>query len=278
MTSLLPFRPHIFELLALAAAGAGHSRVVESTKQRRYAILSLLALAVVIAWPIGDLAASVSVTVATVQRLVIMLLVAPLGLSSLPTLVLARLTRPTLIDVVVRWVAHPGVAITLVTVVGTLTLSSPAINWGARSSLGRDVVLLLVVAIGVVLWIPALGVVPGTRHLSPTGQSGYLFASSLVVTSLSFVWIFSRHSLYSGLHHQYALLHVTPLLDQQVAGFVAKFGAYIPMWATAFTIFSRAEEQGVAVEETPLYWADVERELLRADRQLARENRHRRPE
>jgi cytochrome c oxidase assembly factor CtaG len=278
VTSLLPFRTHIVELLVLVAAGVGHSRVVKSTKQRRYAIFSLLALAVVIAWPLGDLAASVSVTVATVQRLVIMLFVAPLALLSLSTMALAQLTRPTPIDVLVRWVAHPGVAIALVTIVGTFTLSSPAINWGARSSLGRDVVLLFVVAIGVVLWIPALGVVPGTRHLSPTGQAGYLFASSLVVTSLSFVWIFARHSLYSGLHHQYALLHMTPLLDQQIAGFVAKFGAYVPMWATAFTIFSRAEEHGVAVEETPLYWADVERALLRADRKEARKNRRGRRE
>lgn len=276
MTSLLPFRTHIVALLVLAVAGAVHHHVVGTTHHRRLAFFSLLSLAVVIAWPVGDLAASVSVTVATVQRLVIMLLVAPLALLSLSTKELARLTRPAPIDTIVRWVTHPGVAIALVTVVGTATLSSPAINWGARSSLGRDVVLLLVVSIGVVLWIPALGVVPGTRHLSPTGQAGYLFASSLVVTSLSFVWIFSHHPLYSGLHHQYALLHMTPLFDQQLAGFVAKFGAYIPMWAVAVTIFSRAEHQGIAVEETPLYWADVERAMLRADRQLARENRRRR--
>jgi cytochrome c oxidase assembly factor CtaG len=271
MTTLLPFHPHFVELLVIVAVGAVHYRVVDSMQQRRFAIYSLLALAVVITWPIGDLAASVSVTVATIQRLVIMLLAAPL--LSIPTAVLARLTRPTLVDFVVRWVAHPGVAIVLVTVVGTFSLASPAINWGAQSSLGRDVVLLSVVAIGIVLWIPALGVVPGTRHLSPTGRAGYLFASSFVVTSLSFVWIFSRHSLYSGLHHQHVLLHMTPLFDQQLAGFVAKFGAYIPMWAVAFTIFSRAEGRGVAVEETPLHWADVERALLRADRQLARENR-----
>jgi hypothetical protein len=46
------------------------------------------------------------------------------------------------------------------------------------------------------------------------------------------------------------------------------------MWAVAFTIFSRADEAGVAVEESPLHWADVERQLLRVDRQRARARRH----
>jgi hypothetical protein len=68
---------------------------------------------------------------------------------------------------------------------------------------------------------------------------------------------------------------MTPLFDQQLAGFVAKFGSYAPMWAVAFTIFSRADESGVAVEETPLYWADVERQLLRVDRQRVRAMRRR---
>ncbi len=128
------------------------------------------------------------------------------------------------------------------------------------------------------LWLPALGVLPGAKRLSPAGRAGYIFASALVVTSLSFVWIFSRHSLYPVLHHQHALLHMTPLFDQQLAGFVAKFGCYAPMWAVAFTIFSRADELGTPVEETPLYWADVERELLRIDRQRERAIRRHQPE
>jgi cytochrome c oxidase assembly factor CtaG len=113
---------------------------------------------------------------------------------------------------------------------------------------------------------------PGTRRLSPVARAGYIFASALVVTSLSFVWIFSRHSLYPALHHQYALLHMTPLFDQQLAGFVAKFACYIPMWAVAFTIFARADETNTT-EESPLHWADVERELLRVDRQRERQQR-----
>lgn len=277
MIRLLPFHWHVIELLVLVAAGAGHWFFVAPVQQRRFALYALLAMAVVTLWPVGDLAASVSLTVATLQRLVIMLFVAPMWLLSTPTTVFSRLTRPAPVDFVMRRLAHPGMALAAVTVLGTLTITPAVVDWAAHGELNRDLVLFGVLAVGFLLWIPGLSILPGTKRLSPTGRAGYIFASSLLVTSLSFVWIFSRHSLYPALHHQYAVMHMTPLFDQQLAGFVAKFGCYVPMWSVAFIIFSHAEERGIPVEETPLHWADVERELLRIDRQRARALRHHRP-
>jgi cytochrome c oxidase assembly factor CtaG len=278
VTSLLPFRWHIAEIVLIVAVGVAHHLVVTTKRERRLALYALLALLVVTIWPIGDLAASVSLTVATVQRLVIMLFVAPLLLMATPTSVLARLTQPRLVDRLTRFLAHPGAAVAVVTAIGTLTLSTPVVDWGATSEFGRDVILLVVLCVGFVLWLPALGVLPGARRLSPAARAGYVFASALVVTSLSFVWIFSVHPLYPALHHQYALLHMSPLFDQQLAGFIAKLGCYMPMWAVAFTIFFHAEEKGTPVEETPLHWADVEREMLRVDRQRERAIRRHQPE
>jgi putative membrane protein len=274
---LLPFHWHVVELLIIIAAAVAHSVFVPIARQRRDAIAALAALAVVTMWPIGDLAASVSLTVATVQRLVIMLFVAPMLLLSTPTSVFSRVTQPTAVDAVMRRLAHPGVALVTVTVLGTFTLTPSVIDWGAHGEFNRDVILLLVLVVGFLLWIPGLALMPGTKRLSPAGRAGYIFASALVVTSLSFVWIFSLHPLYPALHDQYALLHMTPLFDQQLAGFVAKIGCYLPMWTVAFIIFFHAEDHGVPVEETPLHWADVERELLRIDRQRARALRHHRP-
>lgn len=275
MTSLLPFQWHLDEIVVVVAAGIAHHLVVTAARERRRALYALAALLAVTIWPIGDLASSVSLSVATVQRLVIMILVAPMLLLATPTPVLARLTRPRLVDAITRRLAHPGVAVVVVTVLGTLTLATPLVDWGARSTFGRDVVLLTVLFVGVVLWLPALGVLPGARRLSPMARAGYVFVSSLVVTSLSFVWIFSHHSLYPALHHQHALLDMSPLLDQQLAGFVAKFACYVPMWAIAFTMFFHAEERGEPIDETPLHWADVERQLLRVDRERERANRRR---
>jgi cytochrome c oxidase assembly factor CtaG len=265
-----PFRLHPVLLVILVILGVWH---VWTSRERRYRVRALtgwLVLALVVLWPVGDLAASVSLSVATLQRLVIMLLVAPLFVMSVSTTRWMQLTRPAMVDAVTRWLAHPAVSMALVTVVGTLTLSTPVVDEGARSNLVRGATLVGVLACGVILWIPALGVMPGAKRLSPVGRAGFIFVASLVVTSLSIVWIFARHSLYPGLHHQQSLLHMTPLFDQQLAGFVAKLGSYVPMWAVAFTIFSRADDAGVAVEETPLHWADVERQLLRVDRRRAR--------
>ncbi len=277
MATLLPFDWHPLVLCVIVVAGAAHYFLVNSPRQRRLALYAYIALLVVTMWPIGDLAASVSLTVATIQRLVIMLMVAPLLLLSIPTSALGRLTSPAPIDFIVRKLTHPGLAVILVTVIGTATLAAPVVDWGARSTIGRDVILLAVLLVGMLLWLPALAIMPGTHRLSPAARAGYIFGSALVVTSLSFVWIFSHHSLYPALHHQHALLHMTPLFDQQLAGFVAKLGCYIPMWWVAFVIFFNAESKGTPVEETPLYWADVERELLRIDRQQARAIRHHRP-
>lgn len=277
VATLLPFDWHPLVLCVIVSVGVVHYLVVNSARQRRLALYALIALFVVTMWPIGDLAASVSLTVATIQRLVIMLLVAPLLLLSIPTSALGRLTRPAPVDYLVRKITHPGVALIVVTVVGTATLAAPVVDWGARSTLGRDLILLVVLLVGILLWLPALAIMPGTHRLSPAARAGYVFGSALVVTSLSFVWIFSHHPLYPALHHQHALLHMTPLFDQQLAGFVAKLGCYLPMWWVAFVIFFNADREGVPLEETPLHWADVERELLRIDRQRAKTLRNHRP-
>lgn len=275
---MLPFQWHLAEIVIVVAAGIAHHIVVTTKRERRRAVYALAALLVVTIWPVGDVAASVSLTVATVQRLVIMLFVAPMLLLATPTPVLAKLTRPRLIDAITRRLAHPGVAVVVVTAIGTLTLITPVVDWGARSNLARDIVLLTVLFVGVVLWLPALGVLPGALRLSPAARAGFVFGSAIVVTSLSFVWIFSRHSLYPALHHQQALLHMSPLLDQQLAGFIAKLGCYLPMGAVAFTIFFHAEDRGEPIEESPLHWADVERQLLRVDRERDRAIRRHEPE
>jgi cytochrome c oxidase assembly factor CtaG len=274
---LLPFHLHLAVVLVILVAGVVHQFLVTSPRQRALARYALLSLLVVTIWPVGDVAAKISLSVATAQRLVIMLLVAPLLLLSLPTGVLARLTRPTPVDFVVRKLAHPGLALVVVTLVGTATLITPVVDWGARSEVARDLILVVVLGVGLLLWVPALAVLPGTRRLSPMARAGYVFGSAIVVTSLSFVWIFARHPLYPDLQGQQALLHMSPLFDQQLAGFVAKFGCYLPMGWVAFFIFAHAEDKGVPVEETPLYWADVERELLRLDRQRARALARHRP-
>jgi cytochrome c oxidase assembly factor CtaG len=266
----LPFALHPFEMMFGVAVVA--SAVRGSTVATARLVGGVLWLAVTL-WPVGDIAASHSLSVATGQRLVIMLACVPLILRTVPVSTLVRITRPRYVDVVASWLARPLPALGVVTVGGTLTLSSPLVNAAATNEWWRIVVLVITIVCGVVLWLPVLGLIPGARHLSPAAQAGYLFAASLVVTVMSFVWIFSLHPLYPALTLQPEIVHLSALADQQLAGFVAKLGAFLPLWTVAFIIFFRSDSDDAAVEQSPLRWADVERLLLRTERREQRQRR-----
>ncbi|HUD68660.1 MAG TPA: cytochrome c oxidase assembly protein [Acidimicrobiales bacterium] len=271
MTSLLPPTWHPALLAALVVATGVYlvatrrgELAANRSELRRFAAAVLLAY-LVCSWPLGDLAAHVSITAVVVQRLVLMLAVAPLLLSSLPDALIARLTRRHTVDRVMHAVVHPAIAIAVVTVIGTVTLVPAVISWGSSSVLAGGLFIAVTLGLGLVLWMPILGSIPGLPRLSYTAKGGYLLAASLVVTSLSFVWIFARHPMYGSLSHQTRILGISPLLDQQLAGFVSKLGAYFPMWAIAFVLFARAGDGGES-DQPDLRWIDVQRELERVDR------------
>jgi cytochrome c oxidase assembly factor CtaG len=270
VTSLTPPTWHLVTWVLLAGVVSGY---VAATSDHRYPasrterlrFTGAMAVAVVACgWPLGDLAAHVSLTALVVQRLALMLAVAPLLLSSIPMDLAVALTRPASVDRVAEFFGRPLVAIATVTVLGTATLIPVVVGWGSANAVADATFDVVTVALGVVLWIPILGTVPGSRRLSLVAKGGYLMVSSLVVTSLSLVWIFAAHPLYPSLHGQRLLLGISPLTDQQLAGFVAKLGAYVPMWTAAFVLFAKSGPGDPS--DRPLRWIDVERELERADR------------
>jgi cytochrome c oxidase assembly factor CtaG len=231
---------------------------------------AMLVLTACVAWPLGDLAAHVSLTAAAAQRLIIVLGVGPLLWRSLPLDVVIRLTSPRPIDWLASTVARPAIAMAVTTMLGAVTLTPSMVAWSSHAALGRLSIIGLSVLAGLVLWLPVMGQVPGARHLSSAGKGAYLFASALVVTSVSFVWLFARHSLYPSLRHTQAITGLTPLADQQLAAVVAKLGAFFVLWAVAGRIFFRdadTEREG----DQPLYVADIERHALRARRRVQRE-------
>jgi cytochrome c oxidase assembly factor CtaG len=268
VTSLRPptWHPALVGVLAgvlLAYAFVTRTSATRSERARFASGLAVLWLAC--AWPLGDLAAHVSLSAAVTQRLLVLLAATPLLVSALPVDDVARWTRPRVVDATVHALGHPAAAIVVVTVVGTITLMPAVVDWGATGSLAGGAVLAVTLGVGVVLWLPILGRVPGGRRLSDVAKGGYLLAASLVVTSLSFIWIFSRHVLYPSFAHQQAVLGLSAIDDQQLAGYVAKLGAYLPLWLTAFVLFARSGD-AMSEDDATLRWVDVQRELERADR------------
>jgi cytochrome c oxidase assembly factor CtaG len=268
--SLLPptWHPVLYGVLAavvLVYAVATRSERFRPTAalRTRFAV-ALVVLLAAYGWPLGDLASHVSLSALVVQRLLVLLCVAPLLMTSIPIDLAASLTRPAPIDRAVAVCSRPAVAVLLVTVIGTATLTPPVLSWSSSSTGAGALLGTVNLLIGVVLWLPVLSTAPGAHRLRHVGKGVYLLVSSLVVTSLSIVWIFARHPMYGSFSHQETILGISPIVDQQLAGFISKLGAYAPMWTIAFILLAR--DTGEEGDDTTLRWVDVQRELEREDR------------
>ncbi len=239
-----------------------------ATARQRLAFgLGCLVLLAAVTWPIGDLAARWSLLVLVVQRLALMLAVPPLLVAGTPDALLITITKPRLVDSALNLAVRPVPAIAFVTVVAVGTLTIGAVNLAARSVPGQVALELLVLLAGFVLWAPVLTRLPGAPRLSSLGRGGYLIVQSILPSFLSIVWIFAKRSLYPTFAHRGTLVGMSPVLDQQLAGFLAKLTTIAVLWTVAFVIMSRGQVFGGADDdEATLRWSDVEREIERAER------------
>ena len=250
---------------------AGYAAVIRrapyraTRRQAACFVSGSLAALVGLTWPLADLAAHWSLSALVIQRMILLLVVPPLVLIGIPAPLLARLTRPAAVDWLVERCTRIPVAVGIVTVVVVGTATVGVVDAQASSLAARAVVDALLLFAGVVLWAPVLGCFPGTIRLSALGKAGYLIVQAIVPTFLSLVWIFARHPLYPPFRHT-QVAGLSPLLDQQLAGFIAKLGTIFILGTVAFVVVSRARGEEVGGEEAPLTWADVERHLRRAER------------
>jgi putative membrane protein len=203
-----------------------------------------------------------------------MLAVPPLLVVGTPRPILVRLTKPALVDAVLRQVVKPVPAVLVVTVVAVGTLTTGVVSLAARSEVARVVIELLVLLSGFVLWAPVLTELPGVKPLSTVGRGAYLIVQSIVPSFLSVVWIFARRPLYASYDHHRTVLGMSPVLDQQLAGFLAKLCTIAVLWTVAFSLMMRSHAAvDVGEDPEPLLWSDVEREIQRADRRAMRTRR-----
>lgn len=230
------------------------------------------AFLVALTWPLADLAAHWSLTALVVQRLILLLAVAPMLLLGLPYDVLERITRPPLVDVAVNRCRRPATAIGFVTVLTVAATTPPVVQAQSASSLVRGLLAVTTLVAGLVLWIPVLGRVPGIPRLRPMVRFGYLAAQAVVPAFLSFILILSPHPLYAAFAGSKAAIDLRPLNDQQIAGFVSKLTMLIVLLTVGAVglIGAPTSEEEVSLDER-LVWADVQRHIERAERRTSRQ-------
>jgi len=266
------FQAHPFSWAVVVAVGFSYWRSARRpglavTRGQALAFAGgLVAALAALTWPLADLARG-SLTALVCQRLLLLLAVPGLALAGLPEALSVRWTRPPTVDALVRWCSRPPLAVLVVTACVIATLTTGAVDASSREAVVRGALDAVLVVAGSILWLPVARAFPGTHRPSPLGRAAYLIIQSIVPSFLAIVWIFARHPLYPAFAHSTTIFGVSALLDQQLAGFVAKFGTIAALWAVAFVGLTRANTLDAAGDDAdPLRWVDVERQFERADR------------
>jgi cytochrome c oxidase assembly factor CtaG len=279
VTDPYAFHLHLVAWIVIVAVGVAYVMAVRrlsrtsqpgtTPTRRQWWCLAggLVTLAVALTWPVADLAAHWSLTALLVQRLLLILAAAPLLLLALPAPLIAALTRPAPVDRALEVLTRPVVAVVVFTVIAVGTLLIPVVAAQTSSGIVRAVVDIVLLFGGVVLWGPVLRHIPGASRPTAVGLAAYLFVQSVVPGFPSVIYVFAHHPLYPAFAHAHAAIGLSAVADQQVAGVVAKVATLPVLWTVAYVALTRAARQDAIGSDTAvLTWAEVERQLQRAER------------
>ncbi len=260
--------------VALRRLGPAHAAGGPSSTGRHIAsfVGGLVALGLALTWPVVDLARSWSLLIHMIHLSLIALVAAPLVLLGLPRWLVDLATRPVGVDAAVRRITSPLVATVIFNSVIIASLLPPVMELAARSAGVSACVDVVVFAAAVVMWTPALRLLPGPPQLSSAARVGYLFVQSILPNFPALIFIFAHHPIYAPFAHGARVaLGISALADQQLAGVVAKLVGICILWGAAAVILVRAQRaEDAGADPDPLTWDDVERELRRLERRPRR--------
>lgn len=223
----------------------------------------LLLLYVFLDWPVADLGAR-SLLVHLGQQTVLLLGVPPLLLLGGRTW-MARWHVPGL----VRRIVSPVRATVVFNAVVIASFLPAVMNGAVRHTWAGAALDLSLLLGGLVMWVPALQVVPGAgRPLRHAGRAAYLIVQSVLPSFASLIFIFDRHAVYAVFRESARSVGLSPLADQQLAGALAKVVGLAILLGAAGAILLRGDP--ASEDHLPpgtLTWEDVERELRRLEGQ-----------
>lgn len=261
-----------FRLVPRVASRLGNSpdrvrlRDVVSPRQRKQFLAGLVILALMESWPSLELARYVSSLAYLTHTMVIELVAVPLLLLGNPNWLWHKLTETPFVDALVSLLTSPILTTILYSTVFTLSMLAIIVQAQATSLVVYVYLQVVFVIAGVLMWIPALRLNPGTRKLSTGGRVFYLFAQSLLPSFPAIVLIFAHHSFYPIFATNVHLIFgISEIADQQLAGGISKVIDFGILWTVAIAIMNRAQKQeDLGADPEPITWLDVEREFKRA--------------
>lgn len=198
--------------------------------------------------PLHDIGARSLFWVHSVEHLLYALAIPPLLLLGVPTwmgeLVLRRLPGSRAL----RWLARPVPAALGFNAMLVLMHWPPVVELMVTSQPAHAGLHALMLAAGLLLWLPVLSPVPDIPRLSPPAQMFYLFLQTLLPTIPASFLTFAETPLYGIYAELPKLGGISALDDVRVAGLIVKIGGGLLLWTVIAVLFFRWASQQEAAE------------------------------
>lgn len=264
--------PDVIALCALMLAGywyaivALRAQISDAGRVRRSQV-ALFAAGVLVVYaasssPIHELSEGYLASVHMLQHMAYTLIAPPLLIAGTPAWLLRAPLRNPKVFRIARLITLPVVAFAVFNAAQVYTHLPPTVNFVLThhwAHLGQHVVL---VAAALLMWWPILSPLEELPRLSYPLQMAYLFVQSLIPSVLAAFMTFSTGVFYSYYATAPRIWGLTPIEDQQYAGFVMKIGGSLILWSFIGYAFFRWYERDLKDTRDP-QWDEVREELSR---------------
>jgi putative membrane protein len=230
--------------------------------QAAFFVAGVAAIYVASSSPIHDLSEGYLASVHMFQHLVYTLVAPPLLIAGIPGwLWRAPLRSPSLYRVA-RFAVLPLFAIAVFNAVQLLTHLPEAVDLSLRVHSFHFLVHAALVGTALLMWWPILSPIAELPRLSYPLQMAYLFVQSLLPAVLAAFITFSEGVFYDFYATAPRVWGLTPVEDQQFAGFVMKILGSLILWGFIGWAFFKWYEKETADDRAPR-WEEVKEEMSR---------------
>jgi len=225
-------------------------------------VVGVAAIYLASTWPIHEISESRLASVHMFQHLVYTMIAPPLLIWGTPSWLLRMPLRNKSVLSAARAVTYPLIAFAIFNVIQLVTHFPVTVNLALEVHAFHLLVHVLLVGSALLMWWPVLGSLDELPRLSYPLQMAYLFVQSLVPTVLAAFITFSSGVFYSAYADVPRMWGLSPVEDQQFAGFVMKVMGSLIIWGFITYAFFRWFDQENKSSREPR-WEDVQEEMTR---------------
>jgi putative membrane protein len=201
--------------------------------------IGTLAIYLVSAWPVHDVAEGSMYSVHMIQHLTYTMLAAPLLLLGTPAWLIRWVLTPRWLFRTVRSLSRFLPAIVIFNLVIVLTHWPAFVDLTLRSAPVHFLAHTVILLTAFLIWMPILSPVPEIPRLAPIPRMVFLFLQTIVPTIPATFLTFGDHPLYRRYETLPKLWGMTALDDQLTAGLIMKIPIGLMLMSLIAVIFFR---------------------------------------